>query len=186
MNWQHVALADLAPTPWRNGGGTTRELVAWPDSTDWTWRLSVAEVTASGPFSRYAGVQRWFAVLHGAGVVLDVAGSRHTLDASSAPLAFDGALATDCQLVAGATQDFNLMLRQGAGQAGMLRLHGGCEWRLKTPKTIAMYQVSMRPGALFLPEEMELPPATLVWRRMAACSVFKCSSEHALLLELPP
>ena len=109
-----MRLADVAATPWRNGGGVTRELVAWPPEGEWLWRMSVAEVETSGPFSRFDGVQRWFAVLSGAGVALDIDGERHTLTAESSPLAFDGAAPTDCQLLNGATQDFNLMVR-GAG-----------------------------------------------------------------------
>ena len=70
MSWHTVALADVAPSAWKNGGGTTRELLAWPSPADWVFRLSVAEVQADGPFSSFAGVQRWFAVLSGAGVRL--------------------------------------------------------------------------------------------------------------------
>ena len=109
--WHTVSLADVAATPWRNGGGVTRELVAWPPQGEWQWRMSVAVVEASGPFSRFEGVKRWFAVLGGAGVTLDIDGERCTLTTESAPLAFDGAAPTDCQLLNGATQDFNLMLR---------------------------------------------------------------------------
>ena len=117
MSWNVVNLADVAATPWRNGGGVTRELVAWPPEGEWLLRMSVAEVESSGPFSRFEGVQRWFAVLSGAGVALDIAGERHTLTADSAPLAFDGAATTDCQLLNGATQDFNLMVRGGGARA---------------------------------------------------------------------
>ncbi|OYT93307.1 MAG: hypothetical protein CFE43_03405 [Burkholderiales bacterium PBB3] len=109
--WHIVSLADVVATPWRNGGGVTRELVVWPPQGEWQWRMSVAEVESSGPFSRFEGVQRWFAVLSGAGVELDIEGTRHTLTADSAPLTFDGAAATDCQLLNGATRDFNLMVR---------------------------------------------------------------------------
>ena len=73
MSWNVVRLADVAATPWRNGGGVTRELVAWPPQGEWQWRMSVAEVESSGPFSRFEGVQRWFAVLSGEGVALDIA-----------------------------------------------------------------------------------------------------------------
>ena len=118
--WHTVSLADVAATPWRNGGGVTRELVAWPSQDDWQWRMSVAEVGSSGPFSRFEGVQRWFAVLSGAGVALDIDGERHTLTAVSTPLAFDGAASTDCTLLDGATQDFNLMVR-GAGARAAAR-----------------------------------------------------------------
>ena len=94
MSWNLVQLADVAPQPWKNGGGTTRELLAWPDADRWRVRLSVAEVAADGPFSRFDGVQRWFAVLGGAGVQLVVDGVTHTLTAASEPFAFDGAAAT--------------------------------------------------------------------------------------------
>jgi hypothetical protein len=81
--------------------------------------MSVAEVESNGPFSRFEGVQRWFAVLSGAGVALDIADERHTLTANSAPLAFDGSAPTDCQLLNGATQDFNLMLRGPGARAAV-------------------------------------------------------------------
>ena len=72
MTWQVVRLEDVFATPWRNGGGVTRELAAWPQAADWTWRMSVAEVGQSGAFSIFDGVDRWFAVLAGSGVQLMV------------------------------------------------------------------------------------------------------------------
>ena len=117
MSWSVVRLADVTARPWRNGGGVTRELVAWPPQGEWQWRMSVAEVETSGPFSRFEGVQRWFAVLRGAGVALDIDGEYHTLSPSSAPLSFDGAALTKCTLLAGATQDFNLMVRGTGARA---------------------------------------------------------------------
>jgi environmental stress-induced protein Ves len=53
MSWQIVPLEDVSPAPWRNGGGVTRELLAWPTPQDWDWRISVAEVEKNGPFSRF-------------------------------------------------------------------------------------------------------------------------------------
>ena len=57
MSWRTIHLSDRPATPWRNGGGLTRELVASPEQSDWRWRMSVAEVTASGPFSRFDGMK---------------------------------------------------------------------------------------------------------------------------------
>jgi environmental stress-induced protein Ves len=87
-----VRWADAPAQPWRNGGGTTRELLAWPalaaappgpagDSSvrssgsamPWQLRVSVADITRDGPFSAFPGVGRAFAVLEGPGVVLDFA-----------------------------------------------------------------------------------------------------------------
>ena len=98
MTWQVVRLEDTVATPWRNGGGVTRELAAWPSSTDWTWRISVAEIGQSGPFSTFDGVDRWFAVLAGSGVQLIVDQQTHHLTATQQPFFFDGAASTNCQL----------------------------------------------------------------------------------------
>lgn len=117
MDWHLTALADVAATPWGNGGGITRELAVWPRQGDWQWRMSVAEVEASGPFSRFERVQRWFAVLSGAGVRLDIDGQTHRLDVNTEPHQFDGAADTQCTLLAGPTQDFNLMLRRPGARA---------------------------------------------------------------------
>lgn len=58
--------ADVAPQPWRNGGGVTRELATGPG-----WRVSVADLTAAGRFSSYPGTSRLFTPLDD-GVVLAV------------------------------------------------------------------------------------------------------------------
>jgi len=42
-----LPVAKAVAVPWRNGGGVTRELLAWPDSKDWALRVSVAD-TGSG------------------------------------------------------------------------------------------------------------------------------------------
>jgi uncharacterized protein len=113
--WQ---LVDLNATPvqqWRNGGGMTQALVAWPNLEEWRIRCSVATVAADGPFSVFAGVQRWFAVLEGAGVELNIAGLKHIQMQNAAPLCFEGGAATDCNLIHGETRDFNLMLNGCTG-----------------------------------------------------------------------
>lgn len=121
-----VDAARVAPQPWRNGGGVTRELLAWPDAADWQLRLSLADIAADGPFSRYDGVQRWIAVLSSAGIWLDIAGQRHVLGPGDAPLQFDGAAAVDCRLRAGPSRDVNLMLRGRPGQ--LLPALPGQDW----------------------------------------------------------
>ncbi len=167
--WHTVSLADVAATPWRNGGGVTRELLAWPSQDDWQWRMSVAEVEASGPFSRFEGVQRWFAVLQGAGVVLDIDGERHTLSADSAPLVFDGAGATNCQLLNGPTQDFNLMVREGGARA-------------------AARSASCPPPALRappLPTQNALPPSLLSGDRAGETRMLRITKSTNINVDAP-
>lgn len=116
---KQLRVADTAPQAWRNGGGSTRELLAWPAGADWRVRISVAGIAADGPFSAFDGVERWFAVLSGAGVVLGLPGGERRLTPTSAPLRFDGSAAPGCRLIDGATSDLNLMLR--AGTRGVLK-----------------------------------------------------------------
>lgn len=163
-------LLPLAAAPvqaWRNGGGNTRELLAGPpDVADWRWRISVAEITADGPFSAYTGVARWFAVLSGEGVVLAQGDDHLALHAGDAPLAFDGASAPHCSLLAGPTQDLNLMLRDGLGDGvggGMVRAHPGQHWHACATQG-GVY--SLVPGMLFdddAGQQWPVPAETLVW-----------------------
>lgn len=110
-----VHLKDVAPQPWRNGGGQTRELLTWPEGGDWRLRISLADIEQDGPFSAFPGVTRWFTVVHGQGVVLRFGDRAETLGPGSAPLRFDGGEAPDCSLIDGPTRDLNLMLRGGEG-----------------------------------------------------------------------
>jgi uncharacterized protein len=122
-----VCVDAVAPQPWRNGGGRTRELLAAPDPADWRIRVSVADVEADGPFSVFAGVERWFAVLEGDGVELLVDGRPTRLRAGDSPLRFSGAATTSCRLLGGPTRDLNLMLRRTPGR--MLVAHDRIGWR---------------------------------------------------------
>lgn len=123
----HLILAQCAPAQaWRNGGGKTRELFTWPAQGAWRLRISRADIEADGPFSAFPGVSRWFAVLQGAGVTLTLNGERHRLQAGDAALQFDGALAPACSLIAGPTQDLNLMAV--GGDALMVQAVRGVPW----------------------------------------------------------
>ena len=121
-----IRVADAPRQRWRNGGGFTRELLVRPGAQAWQVRVSVAEIESDGPFSHFAGVRRWFAVLQGAGVVLTIDGRRHRVTLADAPLAFDGDAGTDCRLLGGPTRDLNLMLRGVGG--GMQRAAAGARW----------------------------------------------------------
>lgn len=112
---RQVFTSDVPPVPWRNGGGLTRELLAWPSPQDWRCRLSVADIASDGPFSAFPGVVRHFVVLEGDGVVLDFADRESEQRPGDAPLVFDGGAAPGCRLVGGPVRDLNLMIRGGRG-----------------------------------------------------------------------
>jgi len=185
MSWQLVRLQDQPARPWRNGGGTTRELLAWPHSADWSCRFSVAEVTQNGPFSRFEGVQRWFAVLSGAGVRLTLANQSVELNCNSAPFHFDGALPVDCDLLGGPTQDFNLMVREPAGLAEMRRVSGLFKRTLEASKLVAIF--AMDKGAeVFFGEQIDtLPGGCLAWQLAPPGVVVSVNAANALWLEVP-
>jgi len=122
--------ADLVASPWKNGGGVTREIAAFPEGAAldaFVWRVSVADVGQAGPFSRFAGIDRTLVLLSGAGMLLDEAdGTDPVTHALREPLdiaRFEGETAIDARLVDGATRDFNLMVRRGAatGQVDVWR-----------------------------------------------------------------
>ena len=120
MTLQFFDLANMPATPWKNGGGSTRELVCWPPATaaaggmdSFGWRVSVATIAAPGPFSAFAGVDRQIMLLGGDGVQLTSSGWQHTLAERWQPFAFSGDEAVDCTMLGGISTDFNLMLRRG-------------------------------------------------------------------------
>ena len=127
MTLRIVHAHEVLPEPWRNGGGSTRTLLCWPASPEWAARVSVAEVPTNGPFSAYPGIERWFAVIDGAGVSLAFARAERRLERDEAPLHFDGGEAPYCRLVDGPTRDLNFMLRPGQGL--MCSAVGGFAWR---------------------------------------------------------
>jgi environmental stress-induced protein Ves len=122
-----VRTSDAAAQAWRNGGGVTRELLAWPVDVDpWSLRVSVADIETDGPFSAFPGVERWFGVISGAGVVLDFPEGERRMTPKDPPLGFDGGAAPGCRLIKGPTRDLNLMLRGGHGN--MRAVTAGVGW----------------------------------------------------------
>jgi hypothetical protein len=153
-----VRVEAVPPQRWRNGGGFTRELLAWPTAEAWRVRVSVADVGADGPFSSFPAVERWFAVLDGNGVELTVGGVAHRLAAGSAPLRFAGEAAAACRLLDGPTRDLNLMLRGMRG--GMYAVHAGEPWRPRAAQCGLFAAVAGRcTGA----GEVEVPARSLLW-----------------------
>jgi len=127
MTATFVCADDVAPVAWKNGGGLTRHLLCEPGGEGWRWRVSLADIDRDGPFSAFADVERWFAVVQGAGVRLAFASGEQRLGPHDAAIRFDGAEAPGCRLIEGRTRDLNLMLRGGA--RGVMRRAGeGAVW----------------------------------------------------------
>ncbi|AUH52627.1 histidine utilization protein HutD [Chromobacterium sp. ATCC 53434] len=121
--WDQRSFIDM---PWANGGGRTRELFRLPHPERdgaFALRMSIAEVAAGGPFSRFDGVDRLLGLLDGEGMELSLAdGRRLTLDAPGQVVAFTGEIGVECRLLGGALRDCNLMLARDWGRGEMERL----------------------------------------------------------------
>jgi environmental stress-induced protein Ves len=184
MTWNLIRLSEAPSSLWRNGGGRTRELAASPDGQDWTWRISVADVSADGPFSHFERVQRWFAVLDGNGVRLTVAGREHELTPESPPLEFDGGVTADCQLLGGPTQDLNLMVRRGLATASMMRLEGPRRLAIGAAGFVALYCLKGPASVRHGHDSLDLPAESLAWRFLPAGSDIEVTASAAIWMEI--
>jgi environmental stress-induced protein Ves len=184
MNWHSVRLDEVFPTPWQNGGGTARELLAWPHRENWHVRLSLADIERDGPFSSYPGVARWFAVASGAGVKLRVDGHGHSLKPDSAPFRFDGGAKVECDLLAGPAQAFNLMLQ---GREGRLeRVQGGHERSCRKGALVGVYSHEHEVAFMAVEVRITIPPRTLAWGVVPADERIDFATQGALWFEADP
>jgi uncharacterized protein len=126
-------------------------------------------------------VQRWFAVLEGAGVALNIAGKQHTQTKKSAPLCFDGSAATDCRLIGGETRDFNLMLDRCLGT--MQTMTGKLTYRATTGQWLAVYSHSHQTTLESQGQRLHVPPQHLVWTQCDTDCDITVSSECALWMQ---
>ena len=169
-----------------HGPGLRSELLTRPANADWQLRISVADIESDGPFSDFAGVTRWFAVVAGAGVGLRF-GAENTrtrrLTVDSEALQFDGAAGPHCELLDGPTRDLNLMVR--VGSAVMLRVVAHVGWAeafrerglftlcAGTLHSVANSAVALAPFTLawhlgegacrFIPHSVAQPPGGAGW-----------------------
>ncbi|TNE61619.1 MAG: HutD family protein [Alphaproteobacteria bacterium] len=112
MSFHHLTAADYRAMPWKNGQGSTTEILSVPtdEGDGFKWRISIADVTADGPFSKFPHVDRTIMLIEGKGMVLD-AGEAGTLDLSHpfTPVPFEGDWPVYGRLLGGPVKDFNVM-----------------------------------------------------------------------------
>jgi len=125
MGGDALRWSEYRSVPWKNGGGTTREVasdavqapVASATIADgFDWRVSVADVDAGGSFSTFPGIDRVITLVEGEGMVLTVDGTPHPVGPLS-PFAFSGDAATDCRLEAGTVRNVNVMTHRSRATA---------------------------------------------------------------------
>ena len=144
MSATRFALADIVPTPWKNGGGATREIACWPAGTgldSFDWRISVATIAADGAFSVFAGIDRSITLLSGDGVRLHGEHGTHRLDQPLVPFAFAGETPIRATLLGGASEDFNVMTRRGRCRADVKVWRQAADWPSEPPHAALLLAV---------------------------------------------
>lgn len=109
---------------WKNGAGFTLEIARSQGDADFDWRISMADVTTSGPFSLFPNKQRIISVLDGQGMVLHVDDlPAKTLNQGDI-FAFHGESQVQSELVDGAIRDLNLIYDSAKFHARFQRIDG--------------------------------------------------------------
>lgn len=137
-----IPFASLEPAPWKNGGGSTTEIAIAPPGAGldrFDWRISLATIAASGPFSAFPGVDRTLALVDGPGVTLDIGEEgRFVLSEQDPIVEFAGESPVMATLEGSATTDFNVMTRRARchHRLGKRVLEGASEFAPRGDVTI--------------------------------------------------
>lgn len=113
--------------PWMNGAGTTHEIAIDPTpgpAAPFRWRLSMADLTGSGPFSSLPDVDRILVLLHGDDAVLTIDGTAAPL-LPLAPVAFAADVPSALTMPPGTGRDLNLMWDRTRAEGAVDILHIG-------------------------------------------------------------
>jgi environmental stress-induced protein Ves len=104
---------DFITMPWRNGLGSTIELLKHPLDDEFQWRVSMADVAQDGVFSDFSGYDRCLILVNGPGITLTNAdGQEWSLTKRCDAAHFNGEDLIDARLHDGPIRDFNLMTRR--------------------------------------------------------------------------
>lgn len=137
-----IPFASLEPAPWKNGGGSTTEIAIAPPGAGldrFDWRISLATIAASGPFSAFPGVDRTLALVDGPGVTLDIGEEGRFILSEQDPIVeFSGESTVMATLEDSATTDFNVMTRRARchHRLGKRVLEGASEFAPRGDVTI--------------------------------------------------
>jgi|GEM_PF-2127705 len=132
-----VNVLNVSHSPWKNGGGFTQELLTWPKGEPWQFRLSLASIEASGPFSSFKGVQRVFTIVEGQ-LALTFDEVAYTLNHKDEPLSFDGATPCHAHLISPKVKALNVMTRSPCATK-VVRLQTGQHLPCKDSQYLALF-----------------------------------------------
>ncbi len=116
----HLHRSSYRLMPWKNGKGTTEEIYVETDlnSGELLFRLSMATISESGPFSRFDGCDRLLCLLEGESIHLKHEHQKEIVLDLLTPYYFSGSLDTSAR-VASQGLDFNIIWKKDVYEAKM-------------------------------------------------------------------
>ena len=154
---------DYPSRPWKNGGGTTRDILVSPPGAsleDFDWRLSLAQVDRDGPFSRFDDVDRTLVLLSGA-MTLHEPDRRIEL-VRGEPVQFPGERAIQATVLGGATLDFNVMTRRGRALHGVTHSLFSHDVKMNAAFRTAIVVFALEPGLSVDNEPLDVHDTALI------------------------
>ena len=174
--------SELKAVPWKNGQGITRELARESRAESFVWRLSIADVTGDGPFSRFDGMRRILTVVQGN--CMELIGLNGMLQADlGVPVEFDGALEITSRLKGGPLRDLNLIFdpKLCSGQVSLLAEKDGRSLRCEDRQVLAIHCME---GSLALNNSTQLGKGDTALVDKGSCDVQINLASHALLVKI--
>lgn len=141
---RHFTLPLLPREPWKNGGGWTRPVAAaLGEGGQIDWRVSVADITAAGPFSVFEGLDRQAVMLEGARLRLRAEQPEHDVcfNGPGSRAAFAGERRLVCDTPTEPTTLWNVMHRRGRVHAEVA-VHSDTVLHLPPARHLLVYVMS--------------------------------------------
>jgi uncharacterized protein len=176
-----IRFSGLQETPWKNGGGITREIAFARTGEALIWRLSMADVRVDGAFSKFDGLQRILTVIEGCG--MELISPFETLQADySMPVRFDGAWEIQSRLKDGPLRDLNLIFDSTLCTGIAVVIKGGSRILHATPQQI--YAVHCIKGEVILSETERLQNGDTALVEKGSFQLAMAEGDSCLLITL--
>lgn len=143
---QILKCSDLIEVPWKNGGGTTRNIAKGMLADHAVWTISRADVGQDGPFSDFCGMMRVLTVVSGGEMTLKSPTSSLAAKLWK-PVRFDGALKIQSRLTGDPLTDLNLMFDPAQCDGDVVTRRGPFKLDVKRPAhgLLAFHVLSGKP-----------------------------------------